>query len=276
MFRDRRKINDVIEQSYRSLIENVQDYAIFMLDKKGRVASWDQGARRQLGYKRSEIIGKHFSTLYTPSDIKKKVPKTDLNDALKHGRHLDEREYRRKNGTRYWSAGVLTSTTDKTGTHQGFSKIMRDITEQKELHRTVLHRSTHDYLTGLPNREFFEEFLMKSMHDEKKNYLLAVFFLDFNNFKLINDEEGHRVGDLILIEIAARLTKNMRMSDVVARLGGDEFVILLRSFEKQKDIKHFAEKVLKIFKGKTAEIILFCQPSFLCCKHSIFYVIKLG
>ncbi|MEK7616126.1 MAG: sensor domain-containing diguanylate cyclase [Patescibacteria group bacterium] len=246
--RDRRNIDHVIEQSYRSLIENIQDYAIFMLDKKGRISSWDQGARRQLGYLRGEIIGKHFSVLFTPRDVKRGIPKADLKDALERGRHLDEREYRRKNGKLYWSSGVLTSTIDKSGAHQGYSKIMRNVTEQKDLQRTVLHRSTHDYLTGLPNRSLFERLLIKSIHHEKKNYLLAIFFLDFNNFKLINDEEGHRVGDLILIEIAARLTKYIRMSDVAARLGGDEFVILLRSFKKAKDVKMFAEKVLDIFK----------------------------
>src|SRR5688572_318382 len=107
---DRRTVDHAIEESYRSLIESVQDYAIFMLDKKGCITSWDQGARRQLGYTRNEIFGKHYSVLFVPADIKKGAPKTDMQDALKRGRHLDEREYRRKNGTRFWSTGVLTST----------------------------------------------------------------------------------------------------------------------------------------------------------------------
>ncbi|OHA92076.1 MAG: hypothetical protein A3J09_01100 [Candidatus Zambryskibacteria bacterium RIFCSPLOWO2_02_FULL_51_21] len=245
---NRRRVDHAIEQSYRSLVENIKDYAIFMLDKRGRITSWDQGARKLFGYRRSEIIGRNFSALFVSKDGKDGLPKADLGRALKKGRHLDEREYRRKNGTRFWSTGVLTSTLDKTNAHHGYSKIMRDITDQKHLQKTVLHLSTHDYLTGLPNRAFFEEYLVNSIHDEKKNYLLAIFFLDFNNFKLINDEEGHRVGDLILIEISARLTKNVRLSDVVARLGGDEFVILLRSFKKMQDIEHFAKKIIKIFK----------------------------
>ncbi len=245
---DRRKIDHSIEQNYRSLVENIQDYAIFMLDKKGCVTSWDQGARKHFGYTRKEVVGKNFSIFFSPADIRKGVPKKDLSIALDKGRALDEREYVKKDKTRFWSTGVLTSTIDLSKNHVGFSKIMRDITEQKDLQRTVLHRSTHDYLTGLPNRDFFEELLIKSMHDEKSKKLLAIFFLDFNNFKLVNDEEGHRVGDLLLIEIAARLTKNIRLTDVAARLGGDEFVILLRSFEKQADIKKFADKILKIFK----------------------------
>jgi len=245
---NRRKIDHSIEQNYRSLVENIQDYAIFMLDKKGCVTSWDQGARKQFGYTRKEVMGKNFSFLFSPSDIKKGVPNSDLAVALDKGRSLDEREYVRKNKTSFWSTGVLTSTIDLNKTHIGFSKIMRDITEQKDLQKTVLHRSTHDYLTGLPNRGFFEEMLLKSIHDEKKKNFLAIFFLDFNNFKLVNDEEGHRVGDLLLIEIAARLTKNIRLTDVAARIGGDEFVLLLRSFEKQEDIKKFADKILKVFK----------------------------
>lgn len=239
-----------MEQSYRSLVENIQDYAIFMLDKKGCIMSWDQGARKQFGYSRSEVMGKNFSAFFTAADRRKGVPKADLAIALKKGQSLDEREYVKKNGKHFWSSGVLTSTINPSNTHVGYSKIMRDITEQKDLAKTVLHRSTHDYLTGLPNRGFFEEILLNSMHDEKRKHLLAIFFLDFNNFKLVNDEEGHRVGDLLLIEIAARLTKNIRSSDVAARLGGDEFVVLLRSFEKKEDIKKFAEKVLKVFKPK--------------------------
>ncbi|MDP2641836.1 MAG: sensor domain-containing diguanylate cyclase [bacterium] len=243
----RREIDNVIEQSYRSLVENIQDYAIFMLDKNGCIISWDQGARRQLGYTRNEVVGKNFSIFFTPTDISKGIPKNDLKRAFEKGRVLDEREYVRKDGRHYWSTGVLTSTIDLTKNHLGYSKIMRDITEQKDLQKTVLHRSTHDYLTGLPNREFFEEILLKSMHGEGGKNLLAIFFLDFNNFKLVNDEEGHRVGDMLLIEIAARLTKSIRISDIAARLGGDEFVVLLRSFEKIKDIEKFARKILKIF-----------------------------
>lgn len=220
-----------------------------MLDKKGNILSWDQGAEKQLGYVRKDIIGKNFSKIFTPEDAKRGVPELDMKVALSEGRHLDERQYVKKNGKLFWASGVLTSTTDKQGKHQGFSKIMRDVTEQKNLQATVTHQSTHDFLTGLPNRRFFEEVFSRAVQDTKGKYLLALFFLDFNNFKHINDSKGHRIGDFTLIEIADRLTKCIRLSDMVARLGGDEFVIVAGGFEDAKAIKKFSEKVLKMFRS---------------------------
>jgi diguanylate cyclase (GGDEF)-like protein len=73
-------------------------------------------------------------------------------------------------------------------------------------------------------------------------------FLDFNNFKMINDTYGHKHGDLALIEIATRLTNNIRASDMAARLGGDEFVILLRGFGNSPQIERFARKILRLFR----------------------------
>jgi len=247
MRKERRRQPAEIEQSYRSLIENIKDYAIFMLDKKGKVVSWDQGGVRLFGYKRDEIIGKKFSVLFTKEDIKKGVPDSDLKKAVAEYRHLDERQYVRKDKTQFWSSGVLTSTRDKKGIHQGFSKIMRDVTEQTDLHRTAVHNSNHDFLTGLPNRSFFEEKLIESILWTKTANILAVLYMDFNNFKRTNDEMGHRFGDLVLIEIAHRLSGHIRISDVAARFGGDEFVILVKQLQSKEDAKRFARKILKGF-----------------------------
>ncbi len=220
-----------------------------MLDKNGRVGSWDQGGVKLFGYKRDEIIGKKFSVLFTKEDIKKGMPDSDMATAIQEGRHLDERQYVRKNKGKFWSSGVLTSTRDKKGTHQGFSKIMRDVTQQTDLHQTAVHNSMHDFLTGLPNRNFFEENLIDSIPRTKKGNLLAVFYMDFDNFKSTNDKLGHRCGDLVLIEIAHRLSHNIRMSDVAARFGGDEFVILAKNLDNKNDVARFAQKIIKAFKA---------------------------
>lgn len=248
MAQERRKHPLKVERSYRSLIENIQDYAIFMLDKKGRVTSWDQGARKQFGYTRHEIIGKYYAKFFTAKDKRAGAPSSDMETALLKGRCLDERKYVRKNNSTFWSSGVLTSTTNKKGMHQGFSKIMRDVTEQKNLQKVIMHRSTHDFLTSLPNRRYFEQELIKELAESSKKHLVGLLFLDFNNFKRTNDEEGHRFGDLLLIEIAKRLVESIRNSDMVARLGGDEFVILLRDFENMEEIVKFAEKILSTFR----------------------------
>jgi diguanylate cyclase (GGDEF)-like protein/PAS domain S-box-containing protein len=247
MIEARSKRPTPIEQSYRSLVENIKDYAIFMLDKKGKVASWDQGGVKLFGYTRKEIIGKKFSILFMKEDLDKGVPDTDMAVAIAEGRHLDERYYKRKDGTTFCGSGVLTSTRDKNGTHQGFSQIMRDVTEQTDLHNTAVHNSTHDFLTGLPSRNFFEENLMESIPKTKKGNILAVIYMDFDNFKKTNDEEGHRIGDLVLIEIAHRLTQSMRISDMVARFGGDEFVVLAKQLRSKPDAIRVAQKIVEAF-----------------------------
>ncbi len=236
-----------IEQSYRSLVENIKDYAIFMLDKKGKITSWDQGGVKLFGYERAEIIGKKFSLLFSKEDAKSGRPDKDMATAIEETRHLDEREYARKDGTRFWSSGVLTSTRDKKGVHQGFSKIMRNVTEQNELHKVAVHNSNHDFLTGLPNRNFFEGSILEAIRKTKRGNILAVFYMDFNNFKLTNDRHGHRIGDLVLIEIAHRLTRSIRITDVVARFGGDEFVILAKQLKDKNDVMRFARKIVKSF-----------------------------
>lgn len=247
MDRERRAQTSDVEQSYRTLVENIKDYAIFMLDRKGRITSWDQGSVKLFGYKKGEIMGKKFSVLFTKEDNKRGAPDFDMRNAVSDGRHLDERQYLRKNKTKFWSSGVLTSTRDKSGTHQSFSKIMRDVTQQNDLHTTAVHNSTHDFLTGLPNRNFFEESFIASIGKTKKENLLAVLYMDFNNFKRTNDQEGHRFGDLVLIEIAHRLSHAIRTSDMAARFGGDEFVVLAKQLENRASAVRIARKLVRAF-----------------------------
>lgn len=244
-----RRINQSVNvaKSYRSLVENISDYAIFMLDRKGKITSWDKGAKIQLGYTREEIVGKNVSVIYSRKDARTGVPAHDLKQAKLLGRQIGERHYVRKNGKEYWGTAVLTSTIGKSGNHEGFSMIMRDVTEEKNLQEIIMHRSTHDYLTGLPNRRVFEQNLLDAIDNNNRGNLVAILFLDFNNFKHVNDQQGHSFGDLVLVQIAGRLTKGVRISDMVARLGGDEFVILASGFTDTQDVKLLTEKVLRIF-----------------------------
>ncbi len=218
-----------------------------MLDKKGKITSWDQGGAKLFGYKRAEIIGKDFSILFTKEDIRRGTPGSDMKNAVSEGKYLDERQYVRKNKTKFWSSGVLTSTRNKYGTSQGFSKIMRDVSQQNDLHTLAVHNSTHDFLTGLPNRSFFEEDFLESIKRTKRGKLLAILYLDFNNFKRTNDEEGHRFGDLVLIEVAHRLSHAVRSSDIAARFGGDEFVVLAKQLESKANAIRIAKKIVRAF-----------------------------
>jgi PAS domain S-box-containing protein len=119
------------EERARLFIENVQDYAIFMLDPDGRVASWNVGAERLKGYQASEIIGKHLSVFYPPEATKSGRPERALAIAAREGRFTEEAYRVRKDGTQFWASVLITAVHDSTGTLKGFGKVTRDFTERK-------------------------------------------------------------------------------------------------------------------------------------------------
>ncbi len=121
------------EIRYRQLIENVTEYAIFSLDPTGHVTSWNVGAERIKQYKESEILGRHYSTFYTPEDLAKGIPQHNLEVAARTGRVEGEGWRVRKDGTRFWSNVVITAMRDEQGELIGFSKITRDVTDRKML-----------------------------------------------------------------------------------------------------------------------------------------------
>src|SRR5579884_4111559 len=121
------------EARYRLLIEGVSDYAIFSLDSKGVVTSWNIGAQRIKGYAADEIVGRHFSTFYTPEDRAGGLPEKVLKTAEETGHFQGEGWRVRKDGTRFWSSVVVTALRNEEDELIGFSKITRDVTERKHL-----------------------------------------------------------------------------------------------------------------------------------------------
>ena len=110
---------------------------------------------------------------------------------------------------------------------------------------TLAHQATHDSLTGLPNRAFFEGRLIRALRSANKlNERAAVLFLDSDRFKEINDNFGHAAGDAVLVAVANRVRAQLREEDLVARLGGDEFAVLLTPLHKTEDAERIADKIL--------------------------------
>ena len=116
---------------FRLLVENVKDYAIFVIDPEGRVESWNPGAERLLGFRDDEIIGQSADIFFTPEDIEKGFPQREMKQALEQGRGNDDRWHVRKDGSRFWCGGTLTPLWDENRKLRGFAKIMRDRTEWK-------------------------------------------------------------------------------------------------------------------------------------------------
>ncbi|MGO7962176.1 PAS domain-containing sensor histidine kinase [Rhizobium ruizarguesonis] len=137
---ERRAAEQAIRQSeeqFRRLVQGVSDYAIYMLDPDGNVSSWNFGAERIKGYRPQEIIGRHFSTFYTPEDREAGVPQTALRLARAEGRFEREGWRVRKDGSRFWASVVIDVIRDDEGDVLGFAKITRDITEKMETQRAL-------------------------------------------------------------------------------------------------------------------------------------------
>jgi PAS domain S-box-containing protein len=120
------------ERSFRILVQGVTDYALFMLDPEGRVATWNVGAQRIKGYTPEEIVGEHFSRFYTPEESGEGVPKRALDTARETGRYEAEGWRVRKDGTRFWASVVIDAIRNEEGELVGFAKITRDMTEKRE------------------------------------------------------------------------------------------------------------------------------------------------
>jgi PAS domain S-box-containing protein len=119
------------EQLFRLMVESVRDYAIFLLDPTGRVATWNIGARRIKGYAESEIIGRHFSAFYPEEEVRSGKCEYELEVAAQDGRFEDEGWRIRKDGSRFWANVVISSVRDESGKLVGFAKVTRDLTERK-------------------------------------------------------------------------------------------------------------------------------------------------
>lgn len=132
------------EESFRLMVENVRDYAIFMLNETGHIMTWNEGAKRINGYSSTEIIGKHFSTFYTAEDLESKKPERELKIAVQTGKYEEEGWRVRKDGSVFWSSVVITALFNDQNKHIGFSKVTRDLTDRKK-NEEALRQSEERY-----------------------------------------------------------------------------------------------------------------------------------
>jgi PAS domain S-box-containing protein len=123
---------EVSDQRFRILVEQVRDYAIFMVNPDGRHATWNEGVRRLLGYDEGEFLGLHSATLFTPEDRARGEVERELRTAAEEGRASDDRWLVRKDGSRFWATGITARVNDHTGVMIGFSKVFRDLTDEKK------------------------------------------------------------------------------------------------------------------------------------------------
>ncbi|MBS3810191.1 MAG: EAL domain-containing protein, partial [Desulfobacterales bacterium] len=244
---ERRQMEEQLRQSeerYRTIIEQMED-GYFETDLEGNFTFVNEAECRNLGYTRDELLG---MTRHQYADEKNAQILFDLffgvyntgNPVKAH-----EIEIIKKDGTVSYNEISVALIRDEKGEPVGFRGIARDVTERKKQEEKIQYMATHDDLTGLPNRLMFSQLLNHAILSAKRNdRKLAVFFIDLDRFKIINDSLGHEAGDQLLQEIAGRFCHALRGMDVVARLGGDEFVVMIEEIESQSAAATVAYKLL--------------------------------
>jgi PAS domain S-box-containing protein len=185
---ERRRVEESLrrtEERFRLLVESVKDYAIYILDTDGHVASWNLGAERIKGYQATEIIGQHFSRFYDADDIEQGKPQEALNRAATEGRHEDEGWRLRKDGSRFWANSVVTPLRSESGVLHGFAKVTRDMTRVNEAHNQALQSErlatgaaivaglAHESRNGLQQIQSSVEMLTRRLQDGAARNLIT-------------------------------------------------------------------------------------------------------
>ncbi len=142
--RDAEEARHEAETRFTEMVKNVRDHSIFLTDPDGVITSWNVAAERIIGYTEAEAIGRHFSFIFTPEDVRNGLPEQELRQAREQGRAEDERWHMKKGEERFWALGIVTPLRDGIGRLTGFSKILRDITERKRLEDEL--RRSHEEL----------------------------------------------------------------------------------------------------------------------------------
>jgi diguanylate cyclase (GGDEF)-like protein/PAS domain S-box-containing protein len=153
---------------------------------------------------------------------------------------------RRRNGEVFPEWLSISAVLDDQGAVRNYIGIFSDVTERKAAEARIHHLAYHDALTGLPNRILLEDRLEQAiLQSRRSGHRTAVLFLDLDRFKNINDTLGHKVGDILLVQVSARCADLLRETDTICRQGGDEFVIVLPDLESDQDAAHVARKIVR-------------------------------
>ncbi|AOE86379.1 EAL domain-containing protein [Pseudomonas sp. TCU-HL1] len=199
---------------------------------------------RITGYSAGEALGRNCRFLQGADREQAGIAEIRHSLAEKREVHVVLRNFR-KDGTPFWNDLYIAPVPNEHGEITHFIGVQNDISEQKRVESELAYNASHDVLTGLPNRSLLEDRLRQGCQiSQRYQRKLAVMFIDLDGFKPINDSMGHGIGDQILVEVARRLSQQVRPGDTVARLGGDEFILILPDLAREEDVLQVAERVI--------------------------------
>jgi len=241
---ERKRVEEALQQSearFRALVQNASD-VITILDADGTIRYLSPAIERVFGYEEDELLGRHAFDLVHLEDLP--LATAAFQAALDDPTLTPtvEFRFRHKDGSWRWLEVIGTNLLADPAVG-GFVVNSRDITERKEAARRLWHQAHHDPLTGLPNRALFMDHLDRAL-SEQESGTVAVFFLDLDGFKVVNDSLGHENGDRLLVAAAERLSSCLRNGEMLSRFGGDEFTLLQKRMTEASEAIRTAERLL--------------------------------
>ena len=214
------------EALFRMLTEDISEI-VWREDADLNIVYISPADERLRGFPAAEVLGRPMLEMLTEEGVGL------MREVLARGDSRATVPLRCKDGSEVWMDVTMTREFDAEGKINGYHGIGRDVTERRSIEEQIKHLAFYDPLTQLPNRRMLNDRLAMAMAGSKRSGLHgAVMLLDLDNFKPLNDEQGHAAGDLLLIEVARRLNATVREVDTVARLGGDEFVVVLSNLNE--------------------------------------------
>ncbi|MFW2372128.1 MAG: EAL domain-containing protein [Gammaproteobacteria bacterium] len=238
-----RRLAEIEMRKLSMAVEQTAD-GIMITDRNGIIEYVNPAIAQMTGYAKDELIGQTPRILKSDkqSDVFyqrmwKTIQRGDVFNDVVINKH--------KNGHFYYEEKTITPQKNTQGEIISYIASGKDISERMEAQERLHHLAHHDAVTGLPNRILLQDRLGQAISRARwRERKIAVLFLDMDRFKVINDTLGHNVGDLILKEVALRLSDCVREGDTVARFGGDEFAIIFNDIADEEDIPQLANKIL--------------------------------
>jgi PAS domain S-box-containing protein len=237
-------------ERYRVIVEGATSFAIFTFDTNGVITSWNRGAEMMLGYGEAEILGRNFRVIFTPEDIEARQAAREMRTAAAEGRALDERWHVKKGGERFWAQGLVMPLKDDAGETRGFLKIIRDMTEQRQLEDALKARTAELEEADIHKNEF-----LAMLAHELRNPLAAI-----RNAVTLAARSGTREDLEWSRDVTARQVKNFAhlIDDLldVSRITQGKIQLRKEVVDAAPILRHAVEAVRPMVEDRKHELLL--------------------